>query len=232
MPESISRSALNGSLPPGVLWIPAAGGDLDLLLDGMAANMELSRIDFNDLASMRNPLLTPILDDLEKEFGIPFDSALTEADRREQLEQAKTARQGDGTDTFMQAQLQLAGFDVQVHQNEPAVDPDILLDDTFSIYCDGDGAYCGHEDAICGSSSGALIANGDEPTNQMLVPASSDYWHLIFFIGGDAIRNGITGALESIAPALVPVSRYGELIRLIVKYKPLHAWCGVLVQIT
>ena len=232
MPESISRSTINALLPPGAIWIPAPGDDLDLLLDGIADSVETVRVDADNVAFTRNAQKTTILDDLELEFGVPLDPTLSEAERRAQLLEAKNATQGDGTDTFIQATLQQAGFDVQVHQNEPAVDPDVLLDATFSIYCDGDGAFCGHQDAFCGSSSGALIANGDEPINQMSVPVSSDYWHLIFFVGGDATRNATTGALESIAPALVPISRYDELIRLIVKYKPLHTCCGLIVQLT
>lgn len=228
-PKTISRAVIDALLPPGAIWIVADGDDLDLLFEGMADNMELVRIDLNNLAYIRNPQLTVILDDLEKEFGIPFDPTLTEQERRDQLQAAKLATQGDGTDTFLQAQLQQAGFDVQVHSNEPPIDPAIILEASFLVYCDGDGAFCGHEDALCGRSAGELIANGDALFDIFPIPASSDYWHLIFFVGGDAVRNAGTDAIESIAPASVPVARIPELIRLIVKYKPLHAWCGLIV---
>ena len=41
----------------------------DILLDGMGDNAELSREFLAALANLRNPALTPVLPDLEKEFG-------------------------------------------------------------------------------------------------------------------------------------------------------------------
>ncbi len=228
MPETISREMLNALLPPGSIWIPKPGADLDLLFDGMADNAEIMRLFLASLADIRTPATTELLSDLEREFGIAYNSTLTDAERRAQLTAAKTGSQGDGTDTFMESKLQEAGFDLQVHSNEPPVDPDIILADHYLIYCDGDGGFAGHEDAICGQSAGTLVVNGG--TESYSVPASSDYFHLIFFVGGDAVRNGVTDALESIAAAQVPVARADELVRLIVKYKPLHAWCGLIVD--
>lgn len=229
MPETVSRALLDSLLPPGSLWAPKPGADLDLLLDGIAANTEEMRVFLASLALLRDPQLTIILDDLETEYGIEFNPLLTEQERRDQLTAAKGANQGDGTDDFLQTKLQEAGFDLQVHSNDPPVDPAPLLAATYNIFCDDQtDAYCGNENAICGRSAGQLVVNGGDEA--FSVPASSDYWHLIFFIGGDVTRDPVTDEITSVAPAEVPEARADELVRLIVKYKPLHSWCGLIVE--
>lgn len=230
MPESVSRSVLNALLPPGAAWVPAEDKDMDLLFDGIAENNEVIRLFLGSLADIRDPQRTPILDDLEKEFGVSFNSSLTEQERRDQLSSAKTANKGNGSASFMQTKLQQSGFDLQVHANDPAVDPDILLANGFNVYFDGVNAFFGNSLATFGRTAGFLVVNGDEQFDTFSVPASSDAWPFIFFIGGDATRNGTTGALELINVASVDISRRGELLRLIVKYKPLHSWCGLLVS--
>lgn len=231
MPDTVSRTMFNGLLPGGAIWVPAIGQDFDLLLEGISDNAELMRDFLASLADVRNPQRTTILADLEKEYGVIFNPTLTEQERRDQLAAIKTDNRGDGTDTGLELKLQAAGFDLQVHKNEPPVDPAIILASTFSVYCDGDGAFCGHEDAFCGQSSGVLLVNGDLP-EAFSSPASSDYWHLISFVGGDATRDGVTDELLGVQAGAVSVARQGELIRLIVRYKPLHQWIGLIVEFT
>lgn len=231
MPDTLTKQLFLSLLPPGSLWVPEDEKDLDLLLDGMATNLETIRSFSNLVAFIRDPLKTSLIDDLEKELGLEFDSSLTDQERRDRALSAKTANKGDGTDTFLQTKLQESGFNLVVLSNEPAVDPAPLLDDNFNIYCAGDNAFCGHEDAFCGQQAGELVVNGiPEFESQFVIPASSDYWHLIFFIGESAVRNATTNAIESITAAQIPISRRNELVRLIVKYKPLHTWCGLIVD--
>lgn len=230
MPDNISKQMLLSLLPPGSLWIPSEDEDFDLFLNGVAENLELMRVDLLDIAFTRNPQKTSIIGDLEKEFGLAFDSSLTDQERRDRVLSAKTANKGDGTDTFMQTKLQESGFDLFVYQNEPAVYPSLILESGFNALCGFQTSVCGHEDAVCGKTSGELVVNGISLfEDKFVIPVSSDYWHLVFFIGGPAVRDGVTNEILSIETASIPISRQAELIGLIIKYKPLHSWCGLLV---
>ena len=262
MLPSLSRQVLDALLPPGSLWTPEDGEGFDQLLDGLAEQSETVREFLAGLARLRSPELTPVLADLEKEYGIVPDEALTEAVRRARLLAVKTAVSGDGSADFMQAQLRAAGFDVYVHVNNPPVDPGLFLFDAPATICGNATAICGNEAAYCGGTRGDLVVNGkiynhiyftgvncgglfavagneqaicrDEASFTQLpityeIPTNPNYWPLIFFVGGPAVRNG-AGELTEIATAQVSISRKDELTRAIVKYKPVHSWGGLVVQ--
>jgi hypothetical protein len=55
---------------------------------------------------------------------------------------------------------------------------------------------------------------------------------LVFFVGGDAERDAVSGELTSVDFADVSTARREELRRLIIKTKPLHSWGGLLVNYT
>lgn len=259
---SLSRKILDALLPPGSVWSPQDGAGLDQLLDGIADGSEVTRDFLADLARLRNPELTPILDDLEKEYGVIPDITLTDAVRRARLLAMKTAVSGDGTADFMQTQLRAAGFDVYVHVNNPPVDPRIFLFDAPATICGNENAICGNENAICGGTRGDLVVNGRIYTHQFFtgtiaggllaicgyenaicrgeasfaqvpieyeVSPDPGYWPLFFFVGGPATRDS-SGAIVEIETASVPINRKDELIRSVVKYKPLHSWGGLIIQ--
>jgi hypothetical protein len=242
--SNISRAIIDALLPKGSLWIPELGADFDLLLDGIADNEEATRVFLEKLATIRDPLNTFILDDLEKEFGIVTDTSVAEADRRARLLAAKTDRVGDGTDDFLQSKLQDAGFDVFVYENEPLIDPRIFLNPTYQTYFLGHNAYMGWPTSFMRLNDALLIANGltldvDFPKT---IPADPGYWPLIFFIGGPATFSTAvlpagssilpagssilpaSGELLTIEDAVIPEGRREELVRLIVKYKPIRTW--------
>ncbi len=231
MSNNISREALNSLLPEGAIWTPADGLDFDLLLNGIAESLELVREDLSDGALLRYPLKTPILDDLEKEFGILKNNLLTEDERRIKLQSTKAANNGDGTGDFMEARLNEAGFDLAVHANDPPVDPALFIDSQYQgHFNDFNDTVFGNENSIMGRSVGALIVNGVND-NDFIIPVSPDAWGFVFFVGGKgAARDLGTGELVSIAPAQIPFSRKDELIRLIIKYKPIYAWCGLVAE--
>lgn len=264
MPETISRAMIDSNLPEGSAWNPVPGGDMDNLFEGIADGKETIREFLSLLARIRCPHETPILSDLEIEYGIIPDDRLSEQTRRDRLAATKTATDSTGADDFMQAKLQEADFDVQVHRNDPAVDPNLFLTQNFQMVAGGDDAFAGNIAAFAGISGGELIVNGDffEQSNLILsvaggddafagnvgffagkfdetrknkieysIPTNPGYWPLIFFVGGDATRDG-SGALTEIEAAQVEQLRREELIRLIIKYKPLHSWCGLIVNYT
>ena len=267
MSDSEYRPVIDALLPPGPLWVPEVDGDLDDLLNGISDNQIPIEEFLSNLAYTRIPEKTPLLDDAEKEWGLIFNPDLTEAERRARLLSAKTAHKNEGTDTFLQEKLRLAGFDVYVYRNDPPVNPALFIYDGFLVVCGGVEAICGEADAICGSggAGGALIVNGDLYLNELgylivsngvesicgnaaavcgannggiirrlvtyPLPTESGYWPLVFFIGGLAIRDPITDELTSIEFAQISVSRRDEIVSLIVKYKPAHSWCGLLVEL-
>jgi hypothetical protein len=96
----------------------------DLTLDAIGQIQEETTYSFlKDLAYIRDPYRTPYLSDLEKEYGIPTDSSLTEQERREQLAAIKYAKRGSGSWDDLEDILVTAGFNVQVRTNDPAVNP-------------------------------------------------------------------------------------------------------------
>lgn len=262
MSLSVCRQVLEALLPPGSLWVPEDGQGFDQLLEGLAESEELVREFLNSLARLRSPELTPILDDLEREFGVIPDATLSEAIRRARLLAVKTATDGDGTADFMQAQLRAAGFDVYVHVNNPPVDPQFFLFNAPATICGNATAVCGNDAAYCGGTRGDLVVNGrvydhlywtgimaggllascgnaqaicrDEASFTQApiiyeLPTDPGYWPLVFFVGGPAVRNG-AGELTEIATASVPIGRKDELIRSVVKFKPVHSWGGLVIQ--
>ena len=163
----LSRSVLNALLPEGAFWTPAAGDDYDLLLEGIAENSEVNYQVLKQLAYIRNPDLTPVLSDLELEYGIIPTVNATEAERRSRLKAFIYRRATSGAWDLLQSKLREAGFDdVYVHPNDPAVDPNIFLAQAFNMMCGdllpgGNAAQCGEPEAICSQVGGELVVNGD-----------------------------------------------------------------------
>jgi hypothetical protein len=224
-------------MPPGALWVPETDAGLDQLLDGISENSEETRIFLASLAFLRNASLTPILSDMEKEYGLLQNTSLTEQERRNRLRAAMTDRFGFGAD-YMESKLQAAGFDVQVHINNPVVDPDQFLFEAFKCPAAKTTSVAGNTNAVAGGLGGELVVNGDlydanSPPRELIdytIPADPGYWGLFFFIGGDATRDVVTDELLTIDPALLSISRREEIRGLIVKYKPLHSWAGLIVN--
>lgn len=69
---------------------------------------------------------------------------------------------------YLQSELQKAGFGVQVHENNPPVDPDTFLSSQFVMIANGPNAYAGRSDAFAGRTGGELLVNGPILTNYPL----------------------------------------------------------------
>ena len=274
---SLSRAVLNSLLPQGQFWTPAAQSDYDKLLNGIADNSESVYQVLKSLADIRSAEKTPTLEDLEKEYGIIPATLATEAERRSRLEAFIYRRAGTGAWDLLQSKLREAGFtDVYVHPNDPAVDPNIFLEQAFNMVCGdllpgGNFAQCGEPEAICCQVGGELLVNGDlfksvprysiqcesrkiSPDVYTMpcagdaiyagdfdgyevqmseieyqIPVNSGYWPLMFFVGGPARRNAVTGELEEIQFYTLPIERRLEFRRTILKFKPMYSWGGLIV---
>lgn len=166
--SDLMRSSIDSIWPKGSAWVPAPGSDLDNLLDASAANWEVIREWLAALASIRDPKLTTFLEDLEAELGVLPNSDLTEAQRRERLIPLLFERSSNGSVDAMQSALDAAGFNVQVHENSPAADPEIYLNEAFQMTAGTSTGFAGRSDAFAGRTGGELLVNGDIFTTQKL----------------------------------------------------------------
>lgn len=191
-------------LPKGEIWNPRPGGSFDSLLEGIADCTE-SAMDFLEtVGAVRNPRITGLLADLEKEYGVKIPT-LDEDVRRSRLGARKYVKRRDGTKEQMEFFLEEAGFSgLTVYPNDPAVNP-------LSI-----GNY--------------LIVNnlrqGDNKYYE--VPSESQYWPLFVFIGG-AATYGTGGELLTVAKVDIDWRRFDELRRVIMSLKGMHVW--VILQV-
>lgn len=253
------RSVIDTIWPRGSAWNVAPDEDLDKLLDGSAENWEIIRLYLSELSEIRNPATTPFLADLEKEFGVFTNPNLTDQQRIDQLTPVVYNRSFNGSVDNLQSALDDAGFTVTVYENSPAVDPAIFLDQDFQMVSGGSNAYAGRTDAFAAKVGGELLVNGEIFTTRKIVtsvagnlyagashgageyedlervevtydiPTAADDWPLVFFVGGTATVDG-TGALTEIQLADVPLDQEQEFKRLILKYKPIHSWAGLIIN--
>lgn len=110
------------------------------------------------------------------------------------------------------------------------VNGDLIFHDKViqQIVCGADNAICGNAGAICGR----FMPNPESRDVTYVLPSHPGYSHLVFFIGGPATRDGVTGELITIAPAQVQASRRDELESIILDYKPMHSWAGLILEYT
>lgn len=162
-----SREVLNALWPEGAFWQPAQDSDYDNLLEGIAENSEKVRLDMEKLRYLRDPLRTPILPDLEKEYAVIPSTGSTEAERRSRLKPVMFRRGEIPTYDLLEDKLVEAGFDVQVHVNSPRTDPRRYFDQFFQMTAGGllpggNDAQAGEPGALCARGGGAeLLVNGD-----------------------------------------------------------------------
>lgn len=284
------RFTLDALLPEGSAWNPAPDGDFDDLLDGMGDNAQFQYEFLRDLAYIREPLQTPVLSDLEYEYGILSNEVLSDAVRRQQLHARVYAKPGFGLD-HLQEKLQLAGFNLTVQANDPRVDPALLLGNLYWTVAQGIPGVLGlpvqwagyytngigppvYESIAGWRVGGELIVNGPlfdiissgpfagktqmpeylsvagnthavangrySPAGYFLTmtgtlleyPIPEEYanWGLIFFVA-ESFSGWDTDPQDPVAiPGKVPNERREELRRIILQAKPLHSWCGLIVE--
>jgi hypothetical protein len=145
--DNISIVALTSTVTVGKgLW---------QLLIGMADNHQIALDFLRELTYIRDPRRTPILDDLEREFGIWPNPALTEQVRRDKLAAVKYARVGTGSKDNLERALHNAGFtNLFVWENSPAQDP--------AIFFGGAEMYCQESEPL-------FVAVADTGTNNRVM---------------------------------------------------------------
>jgi hypothetical protein len=154
------KAVFEALLPPGSLWKPAPGAGFDQFLTALGENANQIYERLYDLGNLRNPRRTPILSDLEKEYGILPDTRLTDETRIQKLAAVKYAKPGTASDTDLQTILRNAGFDVYVRRNHPPIDPDDYLSAEYLLEAGEVDAFAGEPNAIAGLGGGELVVNG------------------------------------------------------------------------
>jgi hypothetical protein len=109
------------------------------------------------------PSTTRELEKWGEQFGVQFFPQ-NESDQIMVIDTEWKSKGGQSA-YYIQAQLQNAGFNVQVHENNPPVDPDIFLSSNFVMVAGGPNAYAGRSDAYAGRTGGELLVNGPILTN-------------------------------------------------------------------
>lgn len=206
MPDSQMKNVLDALWPEGAFWEPEKDDDYDLLLEGVADNSQAIKDDMAEIATFRDPETTPLLEELEKDFGVVPISGSTEDERRAILKEYKYKKHYSGAYDALETKLRNAGFDVRVYENSPAVDPDDFVSDT----------------------GGWLIINDPRLKAEYDVPDNPRYWPLFFFIAKSAVIDPEYGII-SLESCGILDTRRRTLKNLILRYKPLHSW-GVYVD--
>jgi hypothetical protein len=93
----------------------------------------------------------------------------------------------------------------------------------YDAQAGGATTYAGNSSAVAGffTSLGKIPIVYEIPTDPLL-------WSYVFFVGGDAIRDG-SGKLTSIEQAQVPSERRSEFLKIILSVKPLFTWAGLVI---
>ncbi len=179
-------------LPKGPIWAFRAFGDADKLIDAIGEVKDTIRLYLRSLAGVRDPDLTPILPDLEREYGITPVASLTEAERRAILAGYAYAKAGNSSKDDLEARLHAAGFtDLFVHHNHPVVNPAYYTASAWAAVLGYQDTVCGNQECYCGQIGvgGYVLANGkvfkaDGSEHEYVLPVEPETWPLAFFVGG------------------------------------------------
>jgi hypothetical protein len=170
------RRVMDSLMPPGAIWRPRIGGYMDRLHDGLAAAMQVVHDYLARIGSVRNPLQTPVLGDLEREFGVSPSDGISDSTRRATLASKMFTRGLRGQYWVLQNALTQAGFiGVTVIPNDPAVNPAPFITGNAQMCCGGSNAYAGYYlgaappsgpyNAYAALYGGLLIVNGAQFVN-------------------------------------------------------------------
>lgn len=224
------RTLIGALLPEGPIWRPDPTGYFEKLLQGIANFWEGVYDDMELISHVRDPYKTDALADLERDYGVIPNSALTETVRRQHLASLVYARPDTASWEHVQDALRAAGFDnLYVTPNDPAINPDEIGGDllvngpiysyqepAYYMCCDSDIAFCDNSKAVCDYY---LTMSRTEKT--YIVPDVYSIYHNCFWVGGEA-----SGWPDSptVPEVEVDADRETQLKNLILKHKPVHTW--------
>ena len=186
-------------------------GDLKRMLIGAADNHQIMRDFLRTLAFLRDPQNTPILSDLEKEYGVRTDTGLTEQERRDKLDAIVYAPASSGAADYLQDQLHAAGFtNLYVYRNDKSNDPGMFY----------------------GGPGGEMITNNKEYDRTITEARKyQKLWPHVFFIGGQAFYDA-NGRIIHIDPVPISDALKPTFREIVLQVRPVHSWCVAIVNDT
>lgn len=94
----------------------------------------------------------------------------------------------------------------------------------YTTLCGEALAQCDEPNALAGQYDSITLV-----PIEYEIPTVAGYWPLIFFVGGEATRDPVTDELTNIDIANIAIERRQEFRSLILKYKPMFSWAGLVV---
>ena len=94
----------------------------------------------------------------------------------------------------------------------------------YGMQAAGQNAFAGNQKAVAG-----FFDSFNRVILEYPIPTDPDSWPFIFFVGGDATRNG-SGEITDIETANVPLERKKEFLSLILSIKGLHSWGALIIN--
>lgn len=145
MPNSIIRAMIDALLPPGAIWEAEPNESFDQQLEGISDSIEDIKITIDSLEHIRNPFKTPVFTDLERNFGFQPNENVDLEIRRKRLSRRIYKKDRNNAVGDLQDDLDFSGFNLQVHQNDPPVDPSLFFpSQPFQMAAGSDYAYAGY----------------------------------------------------------------------------------------
>lgn len=254
MPKPLIKSFIDAVLPKGSIWVPKVTGFFEGLLLGVADSFDGIHARLSTLADIRNPQKTTLLDELEIDYGVKFNPALTEQQRRDFLSAFIGSGDNTGSRQELENAIRAAGFDLFVYSNSPAVNPNLFANN-FDMTAGDDNAFAGEPDAVAGVFGSDFVVNGDIVIEQpiYLMTAGEDgafagepdavaeiedfietfYQYSLpgnpdswpfIFFVGGPATFDLDGSILSIEFVEIDDSMRLQLREIILKYKPLITW--------
>ena len=256
------KRVLDALWPRGSAWMQKVGGGMEGLLLGIADTFDTVRDKLATLADVRNATRTEQLDELEIDFGILPDSALSDAIRRARLDSRINTSSTAGTRDRLEREIRAAGFDLYVYANSPAVNP-AQFGSIYRAVAGNPKIVAGNPQAIAGIFNANLLVNGAQERtvsvwrmvaggakafagNPQALAGRVGITTLLrtyampvdstawpfIFFVGGIATHNVSGELTSIAIAEVPDDRRAELEETVLRLKGTYTWAVMVVHYT
>jgi len=133
---------------------------------------------------------------------------LTETERRDRLHSLVYSPRSPGSPSYLQDQLQAAGYSLYVYTNDKSNNPGLFY----------------------GGKGGEMVTN-TSPYDRSILEAEKDQnlWPFIFIVGGAATYDSY-GRLTGVAKVTLTASQKAAVREIILKIKPVHSWCILVVN--
>ncbi|MHA1379306.1 MAG: hypothetical protein ACTSRG_13060 [Candidatus Helarchaeota archaeon] len=188
--SDITNNALKNLMPDGPTWEGKDTGLIKEQIAGMAVQMKRDRQDGKNILNDFFPIDTNLLVEWEYAFALPFNSELTDEQRRARLVAAWN-KEAVASYSLINKDYARSGIPVIARPLEETEDPRLITDydqifvngsmgELFLNYIGACGImHCGdiEESSFCGTFEGTV-----EVPKSVTIPDDNRYWPLIFVL--------------------------------------------------